>query len=101
MRKHSASRQSMVVSFFVAVLLSASSAVGSLFTDDCDEVTHRFRADVVAIGGDSPYSRIVPNPAASHSAARNVADRDRVALMPLTAMVATGRLLVVLRRSGV
>ncbi|WP_269782959.1 hypothetical protein [Nocardia terpenica] len=43
----------------------------------------------------------MPNPAASHSAAPNVADRDRAALLPLTAMVAAGRILVVLRRSGV
>ncbi|MBB5917832.1 hypothetical protein BJY24_006744 [Nocardia transvalensis] len=43
----------------------------------------------------------MPNPAASHSAAPDVADRDRAALDPLTATVAAARLLVVTRRSGV
>ncbi|WP_327140838.1 hypothetical protein [Nocardia sp. NBC_01327] len=43
----------------------------------------------------------MPNPANSRSAAQNVADRDRAALVPLTAMVAVARVLVVLRRSGV
>jgi hypothetical protein len=69
--------------------------------DDCDEVTHGFRVNMVAIVEQSPYSRSVQNSAASHSAARNVADRDRVVLLPLTAMMAAGRILVVLRRSGV
>ncbi|MEV6773024.1 hypothetical protein AB0N05_30750 [Nocardia sp. NPDC051030] len=43
----------------------------------------------------------MPNPAHSRSAALEVADRDRAALLPLTAMVAVPRVLVVLRRSGV
>jgi hypothetical protein len=43
----------------------------------------------------------VLNSSASRSAAPNVADRDRAALLPLTAMVAAARLLVVTRRSGV
>ncbi|WP_433193297.1 hypothetical protein ACQP1G_31725 [Nocardia sp. CA-107356] len=43
----------------------------------------------------------MPNPVDRHSAALNVADRDSVVLIPLTAMVATRRLLVVTRRSGV
>ncbi|WP_281221293.1 hypothetical protein [Nocardia uniformis] len=43
----------------------------------------------------------MPNPAYSRSAALMVADRDRAALVPLTAMVAAGRILVVARRSGV
>ncbi|MFI1918507.1 hypothetical protein [Nocardia sp. NPDC020380] len=43
----------------------------------------------------------MPNPAHSRSAALHVADRDGAALIPLTAMVAAVRVLVVLRRSGV
>lgn len=43
----------------------------------------------------------VPNPAHSHSAALNVADRDRAVLISLTASVAANGVLVVLRRSGV
>ncbi|MFE3058353.1 hypothetical protein [Nocardia sp. NPDC059239] len=43
----------------------------------------------------------VPNPAYSRSAVLDVADRDRAALISLTASVAGARVLVVLRRSGV
>ncbi|MEV0295506.1 hypothetical protein [Nocardia sp. NPDC050710] len=43
----------------------------------------------------------MPNLAFRHSAALTVADRDCAALIPLTAMVAQARLLVVARRSGV
>ncbi len=74
---------------------------------------------------DRPILVRVPNPADRHSAALHVADRDsavlnaalsgpsvvtqatasgpeaRAGLIPLTAMVATRRLLVVARRSGV
>ncbi len=48
-----------------------------------------------------PILDAVPNPADRHSAALSVADRDRVVLIPLTAVAAQARLLVVTRRSGV
>ncbi|WP_281180216.1 hypothetical protein OHB26_36830 [Nocardia sp. NBC_01503] len=43
----------------------------------------------------------MPNPLNSRNAALEVADRDRAAIVPLTATVAVERVLVVLRRSGV
>ncbi|WP_460727313.1 hypothetical protein [Nocardia heshunensis] len=43
----------------------------------------------------------MPNPAIRRSAALEVADRDRAALISLTANVAGAHVLVVLRRSGV